>query len=414
MGRILRLLLAAVMLLGLCACGGEGGNTDKSDEEILAARRDKVEAYMRKMGTFLWRAQEDITYSIRYDNLFIDEVLEKYPKNTVHIKAGRVYQGIPYTHGGGNLATFQDFASQPDEKGISTVSGLTWNPLNGNSEFARISTDCSGAVCLAWNQVATSHTLNGTQQMTENNGYLKVGEYTTADPNENIDTSKDCEDNGTQTMYAAYAKLQKADAIVRRKDGSGHVMLITSVNVVLNDEGKVSGRDSTVTVLHQTNGKLQDGEYYFNEELGENVYYCFGIDDEFTFSQLFTKGYLPVTCKELIDASVPEVNTAITDSETEFTKDTICKGTLKSQMMMTGVTITITDAEGKALQQATCYMDRLSELEFHLDRFLTEPAELMRGKLDLEALAAGNYHCTMTCEMGNDETVTVRDFDFTV
>lgn len=415
MKRILCLLLAAVLLLGLCACGGQGGKTGTSDEEILAARRDKVVAQMQKTATFLWRAQEDITYSIRYDDMLIDEALKVSPKKTISIKAGQVYQGLPYSHAAGNLTTFQAFASEPDEKGVSTVSGLTWEYLNGTSAYmSRISTDCSGAVYMALSTVAATPEMVGTQYMTEGHGYLKVGEYETADPNENIDTNKDCEDNGPRVMLDAYAQLQKADAIVRRRNGVGHVMLITSVNVVLTEEGKVSGRDSTVTVTHQTNGKLQDNAYYYNEELGENVYYCFGVDDEYTFAELYADGYLPITCKELIDASAPEVDTTVIDSETEFTKDTICKGTLTSQLLITAVNVTITDANGAVVQEATCFARRGERLVFKLERIATDMPEIMIGKIDPDALAAGNYHCTMTCVQANDTVTTVRDFDFTV
>lgn len=414
--RILTLVLALILLLSLCACDTQPAETNNPDAEILAQRRDIAEKYMREMGTFLWRSTEDVSYSIRYDNLTLEEAQKESPDKIITIKAGQIYQGLPYTHAAGDLTTFQDFAAAADDKGVSQISGLRGELLNGNYQFARLSTDCSGAVCLAWNQIGNSFVLDGTKIMTEGNGFLKVGEYKTTDPMENIDTNADCELNGPQTMYEAYSQLQKADAIVRRKDGSGHVMLITGLNVVRNEEGKISGRDSTVTVLHQTNGTMQDFDKYYSEELGEYVFRCFGIDEEFTFSELYTKGYLPITCKELIDASVPAVTDAVTDSlaGTTFTKDTICTGKFSSQMEITSVTVTIADASGKALQEATCYVNRLTELEFDLSRVLTEPVELMNGTLDLEGLEAGTYHCTTTCRTSNGTVHTMRDFDFTV
>lgn len=52
--RILSIFLSAVMLLGLWACGKTdtpaGPTQPENAAEILAARREKVVAYMRQMG----------------------------------------------------------------------------------------------------------------------------------------------------------------------------------------------------------------------------------------------------------------------------------------------------------------------------------------------------------------------------
>lgn len=76
------------------------------------------------------------------------------------------------------------------------------------------------------------------------------------------------------------------------------------------------------------------------------------------------------------------------------------------------VTITISDEEGKVLQQATCYNQRMTCREFDLQRFLTENPDALVSSLDIEALTNGNFHCTHAVLLGTGETVTVRDFLF--
>ena len=408
--RVISFFLVIALAFGLCACASNGGSS-QSDEAVLAQRRDAAEAYMRKMCSILWRADGDFQYSLRSDSTDVAEDVQKYPDKVITVKAGQLYRGPLYTHGIGNLDTYLDYTTG-EENGIYTLSADVAVSMNGGRETARIGNSCSGAVEMAWGQVATSFLPEKTANLTPNNGYLRVGEYK-ADPAVNNETKKVCEENGTQTMYAAYAQLQKADAVVHFDNGTGHVMLISSVTVVKDEEGKISGRDSKVTTIHQTNGKIQDREIYFDETLQETVHLIAGIDDEFTFSQLFTRGYLPITCKEFVDpAPLPEAK--VTDSETTYTKDNIFAGTFTCPYMMMSVTVTVTDKDGNTVQEVTCYAQREMFKSFPLETFTTEDPRVLLGSLDLTTLTAGEYHCTHVCRLVTGEEITVRDFDFTV
>ena len=60
--------LVALLLLATCSASGifsffVRAETQLTDEEILAQRRDIAEAYMRKMTSVIWRAEEDLVYT---------------------------------------------------------------------------------------------------------------------------------------------------------------------------------------------------------------------------------------------------------------------------------------------------------------------------------------------------------------
>lgn len=74
----------------------------------------------------------------------------------------------------------------------------------------------------------------------------------------------------------------------------------------------------------------------------------------------------------------------------------------------------ITDASGQEVQKATVSTSRDSYRNFNMRKFVTDIPETVRGSLDLEALEAGTYHCTLVCRLTTGEEFTVRDFDFTV
>ena len=173
MKKFFSIFLSIILLFGMVACGQPSGQ-QVPDDEILAVRRDQAESFMRQMATVLWRAEENITYS----NSNSDEPTGNFVKDPTYIVAGRLYRGIPYSHAASDTATFLEFANEPDSNGIYNISGLTWHSLHGKRGMPRIGNDCASAVGLSWGILGNSLVKNGyTKELTEQNGYLRVGEY---------------------------------------------------------------------------------------------------------------------------------------------------------------------------------------------------------------------------------------------
>ncbi len=410
--RLLCVLLALLMVLSFAGCGGNNNDNSNQDQEILAQRRDQAESYMRHMATLLWRAEEDITYSNSTKS--VDPSVET--KDIVQIKAGRLYRGLPYSHAAGDANSFLEYAGEPNDQGIYTISGLTWQPLNGGNTVARVGNDCAAAVNAAWGSLGNSLVkCSTTRLMTEKYGYLRVGEYM-CDLNEHGYSFPVCEANGTDVMFKAYAQLQKADAVVRRNEANnnGHSMMIVTVNVERNTDNSINGTRSYVTVLEQTSGKIEQQHCTYDKTLGEDVYTTYLIDKKYSFIDLYGQGYMPITCKELVDPS-PIEDATVTDSITEPNLQNLFEGTLTTTRFLSAVTITITDSEGKEVQKcASSPTNRDGCYAFEMKTFVEDRPEVLRGALNTEELAAGTYHCKVECRLVSGDILTAREFDFTV
>lgn len=412
------LLLSSVLLLSMVGCAKAPADTDGAEQNsepqqeqslILQQRRDAVEKYMRQMLTVLWRSEEDIIYDI--SNTVTS------PNGRYKIISGRLYRGIPYAFACGTTESFLGYAGEPEENGIYTVSGLSWKALNGTGKYARIGSDCSSAITTAWSQVSPSITATQSCMMFEDHGVLPVGDYIfepEMDTATNVitNTFPVLTVNGIPAMYEAYAQLKKADAVVH-VDASNHSMMIVETNVVYTESGDVDGDKSTVTVLQQTRNNFLKERVESDSRVNEQVYVIGGVDDVYTFYDLASQGYIPVTIRELVDPATVE-EPSVTDSVTSADKETLFTGTIHSNMYIDSVTITVFDSQAAAVQQATAGVTRNKNNDFEMAKFMEDAPESIRGKLDLQALSAGTYRCTVVCRLTTGQEFTVRDFEFSV
>ena len=430
--RLISLLVAGMTLLAMAGCGAATPETTETrpttettvaatelsaeEQQILTQRREAVVQRMRDMTTFLWRSDVDITYSKQRSSTGPENDDQK---NVITLKAGRLYSGLPYTHGGSSIYDWQKFATQVDENGIYHVSGITGDMLTGYDIWephraARLGTDCADAVSWAWGAVSSSMNCTQTYEMNEAHGCIPVGVFE-HDTEKHSATIQVCESNGMNVMFAAYAQLQPGDAVVHNNtpDGGSHAMLVSEVVVPQKSNGEPDYVNAYILTVHQTSGNLFGEKSYFDQELGEEVFYCGGVDDKYLFIKLYEKGYLPFTVKELIDPA-PLEEEWVKDSVAGPSLETMFDGTFTANYPISNVTVTIMDEAGQTLQQGTCFATETELKCFDLAHF-TDPVEqtVMRGALDVEQLAAGTYRCTFVCQLSTGKELTVRDFTFT-
>ena len=62
-------------------------------QDILAYRRDLVEAEMRRAMSVLWTPAEDISYSLYSGSMGPEIDMQIVPDRVIHLKAGRIYRG---------------------------------------------------------------------------------------------------------------------------------------------------------------------------------------------------------------------------------------------------------------------------------------------------------------------------------
>ena len=443
MKRLVLILTVLALLLAFAACGndtpastgGQQGNyitedyiaqqptqsaTEPEDPDaILAYRRDLVEQEMRRMSAVLWTPAELITYHMATKSPGVDAARTEDPKHVITFIPGNIYQGIPYTHGGGSGYGWLSYATAQDINGVYTLSGMTTEVLSGsggNTQFnySRLGNDCADQLFWAWGQVSSSISFFGTSTMTEGNGCLKVGSYVA---NGNFSKENNTQDiaqkNGKDTMFAAYSLMQKGDAIVNyTPSGAGHTVMIVQCHTEYLPDGTVDGENSYVIVLEQTGANEIKQTKEFNETIGKDVYLCERLDAKWSFEEIFGNGYLPITCKELIDPA-PRAEVQLTDSTKEPTVDNMFSGKVASNYRISQITIRIMDESGNLLQKATCFGRQGEMLTFELNRF-ADPMEArsMQGKIELDSLNAGTYRCTYTAQISTGEQIVFRDFTF--
>lgn len=422
MKRILSALLLLSLLLSLCACGEAAPApqiTEATEEQetmpreltaeeqaVLQQRRDIAEAYARESLTLLWRPSESLVYGLA----------ERDNGAQLFLIADRLYQGVPYAYGCGTKDSFLEYAAEPDENGIYTISGLDAEALDYGKQGARVGNDCSSVLTNAWSLIGTSFTTCMSSTMFEDFGAIPVGEYDFCVPispetGRITDTSVVTTKNGALVMYEAYAQLQKADCVFRQAPGGGnHSMMIVDVNVVYTGD-VVDGTKSYVTVLEQTRSNFMKNVTTTIPGLDEKVYVIGGVDKIYTFAQLFSSTYLPVTIKELRDPS-PLEDVWVKDSVEDADIHNLFTGIISSNMFIDTVRITITDDEGQIVQEVSGRARRRYNKEFDLTRFTTETPGSMKGSVDPESLESGNYHCTVVARLTNGQEFTLRDFDF--
>jgi len=369
-----------------------------TDEEILAQRRDIVEAEMRNMMGMLWTPAEDITYKSgeEYRTLY----------------KGRIYRGMPYSHGSGSGYSWLQFVTGKDQDGVCTVSIDGKYLTSGDGHVAIISNDCADALFWAWAQVSNSIDFTLTQNMSSYTGCIKVGDYKWDDMGKFDGSTKPIlEENGEQVMFKAYAQLQKGDGMVLyTKSSGGHAVMVCE-SVVYMDGDKIDGEKSYVRILEQISASLDAEETYYESQVDMTCYKACGYDNIWTFNTIYKKGYLPITCKELMDPA-PLAEQKVEDSVTEHTEKTMFRGQLTSNYRISHATYTVYDAEGRAVQQMTCFGQDKSMLTMDLYRF-SDPTELDRaqGALDLESLPTGTYKCVLTCQISTGSIFEVRSFE---
>ncbi len=425
----------------------------------LRERRTTVTDYMKSMMDVQWTTVEDISYHYSYSNSTGEATTEAIYLPAYFDVDGDgtedqiVYQGIPYSHGGGSLDSWTaNAAGEADSNGVYTMYGITTDFMNGyvsgtatdgnTRGNARLGNDCADAVLWAWGQVSDSLTFRYTGNMVKAMGCVYLGDYvmsyinasgttvTMADTKTTFPSIDDdftgtaaiCTFNGTDVMYEAYGMLQFGDVLVNRKSGSdggdgGHAMMVKSINVA----------NQTVTVMDQTTTNEAALKKYFrgttstqpscltyDSTLGAYVA-VLQNESTYTFEELYNNGYLPMSCSELVNATdeiSAEADYTYSEAATATGAENLFVGTVTSKYPIEYIKLTITNTTTGASKESYCYRretDRVggsgadkNQLTLPLTRF-EEDADLgvLQGSVDYSVLGSGDYTCTYAVKLSN-------------
>ncbi len=270
------------------------------------------------------------------------EELDFIPKDTVTktFEFGAVYGGTPYiSNTMGNIYTMMEYYDE--RNGMLDVSG-------GMDTLRLFSNQCSGSAFWAWSRVSAEIAYIGTENAVKSKGCLPVGDYTYDESIEHmikdgIYTTDICLENGSQTMFESYAQMKPADGIVFRNLSSGHIRMISGINVVRDANGEIDGDKSTVSYIDQ------DGKWYSHTQSNGTPYdHVGGYNMKVSFLTLFTDGYIPFTFEEFIDAgNVEKSKTIINHTAETMTISQLKNAKITGNYSISDVTIVIKDENGK-------------------------------------------------------------------
>jgi len=444
-------------------------NVDGKDISlILKYRQEKVVANMKEQTEVVWTVETENGQPLVYSRApksagtatdDLDVVYTLYP--------GRIYVGLPYTHGSSSKEMFYSRATL--ENGVYVIKNANASLFNGGStngsstngayNTARLGNDCWDAISWAYESIGSSVSADQTNQLVASNGMYPVGEYDITpcltstgviDDPKSIYTALSASGD-LQVMYRSYALLQPGYTLVN----ASHSLMVTGVSVVYNADGTVNPTASTVSFMDQGSGKekaqsLLDTSFtgtftssganghssgHVYESLGnlkvgdpnkcEQCAVAAGYDKNtgrfvisnqgmtWTFEKAFAEdGYIPVAPKELTDPTCTPSASRISDSKSTADISGIYTGTLTSTYRVQKITLDIFDMNGNKVNASECLGIQNGVTNgFVIGRFLTDQTAGAYGSVlvGTPALVRDSYTYDVTDENGDPVYVYTKN-----
>ena len=286
----------------------ENATPEQLRETALRAMQDFV--------TLSWTPDKYYTYHNPYD--IVDKQFQFVPEVT--------FGGLPYTNA--HTGLFQWYAFYDETTGIMSYPG------DGMDWSANLGSVCADTMMWSWSTVCNSIGGNfNTFTMTPEYGFIPVGDYEIPAgilDYRNYPTDRICADNGMDKILEAYTQVLPADALVSTPDGHA-VMVVKLGEVVRKDDGTIDAEKSTIFICDQRGGS---GSYFYEEtHNGETLLLSGRSNHEYTFAELYSLGYIPVTCAEFLGTEGYEKPELTFEGSTD-SLDGVLAGTIKTRYLL--------------------------------------------------------------------------------
>lgn len=354
MKRLISLLLAAILLLVLTACGGESANSSAGTEASTAATedfavpspmttpvytfdheptpeelRETAVRAMRDLLSIQWCTDIEIAYY--KSGPLSDKRFEHLPNN--------IYAGTIYSNASTGLFQFMEFYDQETGNFSYPEPVYKMKEALGNS--------CADS--LLWGYSAVCNSIQGgyyPATMVYANGYIPVGDYSiNRDVKSYVQTPSNqiIERNGEDKILYCYTQVQMADALI--SSTANHAMMaIGPAYVVYHDDGTVNVAESYIPIQDQRAG---DGNGFYDQNIGGNVIHYSGRTSyNFSFAELLEKHYIPVTTAEFIGKKPYEKATVTLDNPNFTNLTEFLNTTVTSNYPLAVLRVTLIDTEG--------------------------------------------------------------------
>lgn len=319
----------------------------KRSDMTIQEMRELCVQFMRFSKTAMWTPNDTVDF-IRNSKGTEDQIVK-----------GGIYAGLPYVGlGTGNVYRMMDHLNE--ETGVMDMELLRTMPkLFGNQ--------CSCTTFWGWGRVVNSMGIAYTANMTQGNGYLRVGPYTYPDNtlrfSEQYTTEKVCQDNGLDIMCQSYAQLHLGDGLVYYTT-AGHAIMASSEPHVEYTGNKINPTTSYITILEQS----QRWEEYTNDA-GDTAQVKNSIDKKMTFLDLFNNAYIPFTYAEFLGTKgVDETKCEINLSGDSVEANKLFSAKVTANFGISDIYVSLKKADGKEVYRLAVYADTPNERTLNISR----------------------------------------------
>ncbi len=414
MKRVLLILLAALLLVSLAACGDEGATGEttsvsqyKSKGEytevhenmtweklntLPVKRADMTEEEMRQLvvdfyklsKNFVWVSDGDYEYTIADT------------EGRGNMYEGTVYASFPYVSmGTGNVYRILDYMD-PETSVVNIAAAGANDRLFGNQ--------CSMSCQWAWSRVINSVRGGWTEEIVRTKGYELVGPYTYSEDitTFKIRNTKDIiADNGAEIMNKSYAELKHGDGLVRYTT-AGHVIMCTGdAHVEYDASGKIDPTRSYILMSDQTRST---GFLDYTNESGDAYKMTGHVDAKYTFQKLQDQGYLPITFKEYLGTD-PIEDTEVSCSHTGDTisEEALFETKVTSNYNLSDIYAIFTDSKGNEVYRIAVRSSKPTTREL---RFQEGTNTCVWGSME-DLSAKETYTVQIVAQLGTGERPTL-------
>ena len=312
----------------------EGVNPDdyfvfvKFEDHLEGDFRDIVTDYMLKQASIEWTPGTTFSYGNEYEHWQFKLVYEK----------GKTYHGLPYTNLSCSIGEFQKFLDEHD--GTFTATSTDGYSVMG--------AHCNSSICHSFQQVTPVVCMTSDQYMPayKDDFVGKIlGNYVVP---EGIKRTVDImHANKPDTIYEAYALADRGDVIMSKDDERGVThdrMVSAKAYVERNNSGKINPNRSYLTTREQTDT--------FDATRKDGVNTTWWIDHTYTFSELYTSNYIPVTF-ELFEEQVGIIPFIALDKEitASMIEKGVINGTVSSNYPLRYCHMSIYDSSEKLVRR---------------------------------------------------------------
>ena len=373
-------------------------NTPIVVEPAILEKRMEIVNHMYAEGSIEWTVSEPLVYSCTCE--LVNCYGSFYPGTTI--------RGILYNHKACSLERVQYVL---DENNVFRPEIGRLGDYDGMDAY--MGNDCSSSTATAYRRAIAEVDFTVCKNMFKGAapGILPLGYWKDVKELGYEPSYSDAFINSVseQEMYESYALARPADTVLHVDEAGAHIRLVAANPVIVRDQNGLIDPNESYLITHEQ-GAPRTWEPYYSS---------WRLDYKYTFSNLYTTWYVPLTHESFITG---EFETPMAEIRNEVDgKFGMTTGSVYSNFFLDSVSLTITDNAGNTVfdhrlfTTVSHYWDDGARLDLWL-RSDQHEYDLGHFAVPLQETAfqtGKTYNYTITAHVGSGDDFVVKEGSFT-